>query len=281
MTEPAGVTHGPMTDANTTHAKETAFHDGWAAGTAVERVRMRECFEAPTALENRYILARMGPLAGLRVLDIGSGLGESSVYFAMRGARVTMIDISPGMIEKAKELGRHNGVELEGHVAVGEELPVESSAFDIVYSANTIHHVTGRKLLFEEMRRVLVPRGRFFSYDPVAYNPAINVYRRMANKVRTEDETPLKRADVALAREYFEDVECRFFWIATLALFAKYYLVDRIHPNQDRYWKRILSETDSSLWWWKPLAGVDSVMTRIPGLRWWAWNLVLSGRKPL
>jgi hypothetical protein len=130
------------------------------------------------------------------------------------------------------------------------------------------------------MQRVLKPGGKFFSFDPIAYNPAINVYRRMATAFRTKDETPLKRADVALAREYFWDVRYRTFWITTLSLFAKYYLCDRLHPNAERYWKRILMETPSSLWWWRPLLGIDSLMTRIPGLRWLAWNMVMSGTRP-
>ena len=264
-----------------THQRETEFHDQWAAETPVSEVRVRECFEALTAVENRYILRQMGSLTGKRVLDVGSGLGESSVYLALQGAEVTMVDISPGMIEKAKEVGRHYGVELKGSSAVGESLPAGDAEFDIVYTANTIHHVTDRRMFFSEMRRVLKPGGRFYSFDPIAYNPAINIYRRMATQVRTEDEAPLKRADVALAREYFDDVSTRTFWIATLALFAKYYLLDRVHPNADRYWKRIFTETPASLWWWQPLLGIDTVLTRVPGLRWWAWNVVMSGTRPV
>lgn len=263
----------------TVHVKEEAFHDDWAAQTPVDQVCVRECFEALTAVENQYILRLMAPLAGKTVLDVGSGLGESSVYFALLGARVTMIDISPQMIEKAKQVGRYHAVEFEGRVGIGEELPVGDNEFDIVYIANTIHHVTNRRRLFEEIRRVLKANGRFFSFDPLAYNPAINVYRRIANEVRTEDESPLRRRDIALACEYFEDVQCRMFWMSTLSIFFKYYLLDRVHPNSDRYWKRILRESDSSLWWWKPLLSLDSILTRVPGLRWWAWNIVMSGLK--
>ena len=47
-----------------------------------------------TALENRCILRRMGDLKGKRILDIGAGLGESSVYFALR-AQASPIPICP------------------------------------------------------------------------------------------------------------------------------------------------------------------------------------------
>jgi 2-polyprenyl-3-methyl-5-hydroxy-6-metoxy-1,4-benzoquinol methylase len=260
--------------------RETEFHDGWARSTDLRKVEVRGCFEAPTAMENLHILREMGNLKDKRILDIGAGLGESSVYFALHGARVTTVDLSPEMVKIAHELGRLNGVELEGIVSSAESLNVRPGEYDIVYVANTIHHVTDKRRLFEQVHSALKPGGRFFSFDPVAYNPAINVYRKMANAVRTTDEAPLGKADLALARKYFHNVQHREFWILTLSLFIKYYLIDRVHPNQDRYWKRILRETSSTLWWWSPLRAVDSVLTRIPGIRWMAWNMVMWGEKP-
>lgn len=262
-----------------THEREAAFHDAWAGSTRPDQVLVKESFEAPTSMENQFILKSMGKLAGKRLLDIGSGLGESSVYFALQGADVTALDISPGMVETALQLGRHHGVELKGVVSVAEELTAPSETFDIVYIANAIHHVQDRARIYSEINRVLKPGGRFFSIDPLAYNPAINIYRRMATEVRTPDEQPLTRADVKLASQYFTNFGHREFWIASLALFAKYYLRDHIHPNQDRYWKRITHETSRSLWWWMPLRAADTVLTRIPVLRWLAWNVVMWGEK--
>jgi hypothetical protein len=75
------------------HRSEAEFHDEWALGTPLDQILVRECCEAPAALENRFILGQMGPLRGKKILDIGSGLGESSVYFALQGALVTAVDI--------------------------------------------------------------------------------------------------------------------------------------------------------------------------------------------
>ena len=98
------------------HDRETEFHDAWAADTPLDAVLVRECFESPTALENRFILALMGNLRGKRVLDIGAGLGESSVYFALQGAEVTTTDISPLMVDKVLQLARNYGVRVTGVV---------------------------------------------------------------------------------------------------------------------------------------------------------------------
>ncbi len=268
-----------MSDA-ATQSREAAFHDAWANDTRLEDVLVRECFEAPTALENQFILARMGDVRGKKLLDIGAGLGESSIYFALRGAHVTAVDVSPMMIEKVITLGKQYGVEVEGRVSDGEFLNVPSDEYDVIYLANTIHHLRNRAALFEQMARALKPGGVFFSYDPLAYNPAINVYRRMATRVRTPDESPLTIGDLKLAQKHFSNVGHREFWLSGLLLFVKYYLKDRIHPNSDRYWKRILRETPQTLRWWAPLHALDSLLTRIPGLRWLSWNVVMWGQKP-
>jgi 2-polyprenyl-3-methyl-5-hydroxy-6-metoxy-1,4-benzoquinol methylase len=263
------------------HDREATFHDAWASSTKLDDVLVRECFEAPTALENQFILGKMGNLSGKTILDIGAGLGESSVYFATQGAKVTTTDISPMMVEKVLQLAAKYRVEMQGIVSTAESLNVPENHFDFVYIANTIHHVHDRAQLFFQIRRALKPGGSFFSYDPLAYNPVINLYRRMATEVRTPDESPLTRADLHLARQYFDEIGHREFWIAALLLFAKYYLLDRVHPNADRYWKRILKEKPETLRWWRPLLLVDSVLAQIPGVRFLAWNVVLWGTKPL
>jgi SAM-dependent methyltransferase len=257
----------------------SALHDAWASQTELASVDVRSVFEAPTAMENEFILRLLGPLSGKEVLDVGAGLGESSVYFALKGARVTCTDLSPAMVDSALRLARLHGVEIEGIVSAGEDLRVPAGQFDVAYVANTIHHVTDKHALFEQLRRALKPGGIFVSIDPLRYNPVIEAYRRMATEVRTEDEAPLGFETLKLAGKYFVDVQHREFWIASLALFVKYFAVDRIHPNQDRYWKRIFRESRENLRWWLPLRAVDKYLTRVPVFRRLAWNMVMSGRK--
>lgn len=261
------------------HQRESHFHDEWALTTDLNSIDVRAAFEAPTALENRFILHLLRPLAGKKIVDIGAGFGESSVYFALQGASVTCTDLSPQMVATARRLAQRYGVSIEGIACPAERLLLPSGAFDVAYVANTIHHVSNKQALLEEVRRVLKPGGIFISIDPLTYNPVIDVYRRMATQVRTQDEYPLSFQDVSMAKKYFENVGHREFWILSLALFLKYYLIDRVHPNQDRYWKRIYKESESSLAWWKPLRWLDAYLTRIPLVRRLAWNMVMWGRK--
>lgn len=273
-----------MTETSTVHSKEAEFHDAWAADTDPSSVRVREAFESPTALENAFVVERirsLGGFKGKRILDVGAGLGESSVWFALQGAEVTTTDISEGMVRFAERLANHHGVSVRGVVSTAEFLDLPEDHFDLVYIANTIHHVTDRDALRKNVLRVLKPGGWFFAWDPLAYNPVINVYRSMATEVRTDDEVPLRSSDIAQFQRGFEAVGHREFWIACLALFLKYFLFDRLHPNQDRYWKRIFKETDRSLWWWRPLRALDGLLTRLPAVRWLAWNTVYWGMKPI
>lgn len=269
----------PNHPAHNTHAKEAHFHDDWAMGEDPGQIHVREVFESPVAMENQFILRRMGDLTGKRLLDIGAGLGESSVYFALRGARVTTVDLSPGMVEFAQKLGKAHGVSIQGAVAAAEDLNVGQGCFDIVYAANVLHHVADKRAFFQQIHRALAPGGWFFTIDPLRYNPVINVYRRMGSEVRTEDERPLGFEDLAIPRRLFGNVNHREFWILTLSLFLKFYLLDRVHPNQQRYWKKIFSETAAGLWWWRPLRLADAVLARLPLLRRLAWNMVMWGQK--
>lgn len=261
------------------HRREADFHDRWAVRTDLASVQVTAAFEATTAPENRFIVNAIGDLRGARVLDLGAGLGESSVYFALRGADVTMADLSPEMVALAADLGKHHGVRISTLVGAAETIEAPSSSFDVAYMANLLHHVTDRDQLFRTVRRVLKPGGRFFSWDPLAYNPVINVYRRVATAVRTPDESPLTFADLAVARRHFVDVGHREFWILSLALFLKYYAVDRVHPNADRYWKRILREREDRLGWFRALQRADAILTRLPVVRRLAWNMVMWGTK--
>jgi len=100
---------------------------------------------------NRCILRQIdlrGGLKGKRVLDVGAGLGESSVYFALQGADVTTTDISPEMVAFAQRLAEHHGTSVRGAVSTGESLNVDPGSFDYVYIANTVHHVVDRAAMW-------------------------------------------------------------------------------------------------------------------------------------
>jgi len=262
--------------------RERCFHDRWASETGADDLRVRAAFEAITAPENHFILGLMGDLRGQSILDLGSGLGEAAIYFALHGAQVTAADVSPEMCALAARAARRHGVTIKTIVSPVERLDVCEGSFDMVYGANLLHHVGDIGGTIAAARRALRPGGRCFFWDPLAYNPVIEIYRRMATAVRTSDERPLTFGVLDTFRRHFVNVQHREFWLTTLLLFAKYYVMDRVHPNDDRYWKRILNEKAEGIgWWFLPLQRLDGPLLRLPVLRRLAWNAVIWAERPL
>lgn len=259
--------------------KERQFHDRWAAAIDVDGICVRDYFEACTAPENRFILQQLGDVRGKYLLDLGCGAGENSVYFAGKGARCVAADYSPGMVEVALQLAQKNGVEVEGRTVNAMALDFSDNTFDIVYAANLLHHIPDPKIALQEMHRVLKPGGKACFWDPLKHNPVINVYRRMATEVRTEDEMPLDIKIVDYVRSRFSRVCYDTFWLTSLWIFLKFYLVEKVNPNQERYWKKIIIEQERLKPEYQRLEKIDVVLKKIPGLKRMCWNLAVVATK--
>src|SRR5207249_11124176 len=90
--------------------RERAFHDVWASEVdphELDPIRRAFC---PTTPETTYALRALGGVNGVRLLDIGCGPGETTAWFALQGAQVDAVDISPGMIELTCSLAARLGV---------------------------------------------------------------------------------------------------------------------------------------------------------------------------
>jgi len=272
----------PGARAEGTADREEHFHDTWAQAEEVGRIDVRRANEACTAPELRCIHQRLGDLRGRRVLDLGCGRGETSVYFALRGAQVTALDLSTGMLDLTAALAQRHGVSLRVHHADAQDLRLDpDEKFDVIHAANVLHHVDLKRALPRILAH-LEPAGTFISWDPLAYNPVINLYRRIATKVRTEDEHPLRREDVALLTRQFRRVETRWYWLSTLSIFILMAVWQRRNPNRERYWKVVVDEADRWAWLYRPLERLDTLVLRVlPPLRWWCWNVLILGWEPV
>jgi SAM-dependent methyltransferase len=269
----------PKQDQSDLLQREREFHDSWASEIDVDNLRVEDYFEACTAPENRFILRQLGDLRGKRLLDLGCGAGENSVYFAKRGAACVATDYSPGMVAVALKLAESAGVKIEGKVMSATDIEFADNSFDIVYASNLLHHVPDTPKAVREMHRVLKPGGKACFWDPLKHNPVIDVYRRMATKVRTEDEHPLDIQIVKDARKLFSEVAYDTHWLASLWILMEFYLIDRVHPNQERYWKKIIIEHRQLEKKYYALEKVDRLLKKIPGMKRMAWNLSVVATK--
>lgn len=101
-----------------------------------------------------------GSAQGLQLLDVGCGQGIDLCEYALAGAKVTGIDLTPRHVE----LARHHLEELglEGEVLLGdaESLPFPDKTFDRVSSNGVLHHTSDMPRALREIRRVLRPGGQ-------------------------------------------------------------------------------------------------------------------------
>jgi len=255
--------------------REESFHDEWAAGIKLDEVLVRESFEADTALENRYILQKLGNLTGKRILELGCGAGEGAVYFALQGAEVVATDISQGMVEVVQRLAARHGVQVQAQKMAAEKLEFSDKSFDVVYGNGVLHHVDYQKAV-QEASRVLKPGGKAVFIEPLSYNPVINIYRHIAKTVRTEDERPFKFKDLKTMYSYFRQGYHKEFWFFTLWIFIYFFLIERAHPTKERYWKKVIKDAPRFEKTFRFLNSLDKFFLKVlPFLRYFCWNTVV------
>lgn len=104
-----------------------------------------------------------GIRAGWTVLDLACGTGDLAFAAARRGGAVVGLDITPLMVELAREKPDAAGIAwLVGDMTA---LPVRSDRFDLVTTGYGLRNVPDLARALAEIHRVLKPGGRVCSLD--------------------------------------------------------------------------------------------------------------------
>ena len=108
-------------------------------------------------------IAERTALAGRRVLDVGCGGGLLAEALSRAGARVTAIDLAPGMIEVARLHAAESALAVDYRVAAAEEVAAaEPAAFDVVTCMEMLEHVPRPAAMTATLARALRPGGALF-----------------------------------------------------------------------------------------------------------------------
>lgn len=111
-------------------------------------------------------LVDSGKVKPCKVVDLGCGAGNYSVYLAERGFEVTGIDFSPTAIKLAKENAERKGVSCNFLVAdVVDGLDEIDQTWDFVYEWGLLHLIfpEHREKYVKNVSRILNPKGKYLS----------------------------------------------------------------------------------------------------------------------
>lgn len=195
-------------------------------------------------------------MAGLRVLELGCGAGDLSRQLVRRGARLTAVDVSPGMVELAQQ----RAPEARFLVAPAEDTGLPDESFDRAVGKWVLHHVDVMTAA-REVHRLLRPGGRAAFFENQDRNALLRAARgrlwgsRRLNWVGTQDELALTAADFAALRRTFGTVELDY---------PSFYFFEAL--------SRVLGHRMHG-----PLRGADALIwRRLPAARRWSWHVLIA-----
>ena len=238
-------------------ARESAFYDAEASS--------RRPDEQPPRAPDRYeaaLLDALGSVDGLRVLELGCGAGDLSLELLRRGAELTALDLSRGMVELASARAQRfrRGLPARFVVAAAEQTGLPDASFDRVVGKWVLHHVEVPPAA-RETRRLLRPGGRAVFFENQARNPLLRLARGRLygaahlHWVGTRDERALTRADLDSLGSAFDSLELAY---------PSFYCFEALSRALGHRWHRPLQRLDQAVW------------RRLPAARPWSWHVLVT-----
>jgi SAM-dependent methyltransferase len=148
-----------------------------------ERWREGRIWQERQQDERLRLIARYGgALPGRRILDLGSGMGGTSVALGLAGAAPLAFEYNRAYCDIIRLRAGRYDLGLPVVNGAGEYLPFGDASFDLVIAWDVVEHVQNPALLLAELARVLRPGGRvlltvinrFAFRDPHYHLPLLN-----------------------------------------------------------------------------------------------------------
>ena len=259
---------------------ESQFYDRYAEQLSPEQLAPQNVF-APTCLENLYVLEQFGDLKGKRVLDIGCGQGDTSVFFALGGAEVHALDVSEKMVSMTAELARLHGVDGRVHAQACrvEDMKYADDYFDRVFADGVLHHLDMPQAV-PTIVRVMKPGGRGVFLEPQKGSIFSEIYRFFATDLRTTDERPLEQRDFDFLAGQFGQLNHREYHLVSLALFTMRFVTLKLSGKAFPYWMDEVRQGKYHPQLLRRLQNVDEwVFRHFPSLRRYTWLTVIVAEK--
>ncbi|TWU36662.1 bifunctional 3-demethylubiquinone-9 3-methyltransferase/ 2-octaprenyl-6-hydroxy phenol methylase [Novipirellula aureliae] len=117
-------------------------------------------------------------IAGQRVLCLAAGGGRHSALYAAAGAYVTVVDLSPAMLELDRQVARERNFDIRVAEASMDNLSLfEPAEFDLVVQPVSSCYLPNVQIIYEQVARVLRTNGVYISQhkNPVSLQSSVDI----------------------------------------------------------------------------------------------------------
>ncbi|KAL5480775.1 ERG6 [Sanghuangporus weigelae] len=189
------------------------YEYAWSQSFHFSRFYKGEAFSASLARHEHYLSAQMGLKPGMRVLDVGCGVGGPAREIA-RFSDVNIVGINNNefQVHRARKYTARAGLSGQMTFETGDFMKLVEqfgeNSFDAVYAIEATVHAPSWEGVYDQIRRVLKPGGVFGVYEWCmtdrwdASNPE---HRQLAHELEIGNGIPEMRP-LAKAREALVNV---------------------------------------------------------------------------
>lgn len=215
----------------------TDFYEyGWGASFHFCRFYRGEPFQQAIARHEHYLAAQMGLTDGMKVLDVGCGVGGPAREISrFSGANIVGLNNNDYQILRGNNWALKNGMAGKLRFVKGDFMQMDfaDASFDAVYAIEATCHAPVLEGVYSEIYRVLKPGGTFGVYEWVLtdkYDPNNKFHKEIKYGIEIGDGIP-KMYPASVARAALEKVGFE------------------IKVEKD------LADNDDPVPWWYPLSG--------------------------
>jgi 2-polyprenyl-3-methyl-5-hydroxy-6-metoxy-1,4-benzoquinol methylase len=214
-----------------------------------------------------FELMNLRDLRGKTILDIGCGNGQYSVLFALLGAEVYGIDITPVGIEVANNIAKANNVSDHCHFSVqnAANMNYDDCTFDVIILHEVVHHAIKYPGFKEEVLRVLKINGTMVCAESLYGNVVFRIgrYFTMMGE-EAKGDVVLTLADVKNFATGFSECQLE---LMSLVFMSKRIFENRLNFPAIRWFLYTLKKLD------------DVLLTLFPVLRKYCGEVVFVATK--
>ncbi len=110
-------------------------------------------------------MGRYLPPGELRILDVGTGTGYFAILLARAGHRLTGIDLTPAMLDQARETAARSGLDIDFRRMDAQATDFPGGSFDAIVTRNLTWTLPEPEKAYREWHRLLKPGGRLLNFD--------------------------------------------------------------------------------------------------------------------